>query len=435
MVDADRTQTKVVITERVSTFGTFSADNFTVDIGGVSYAVQKVSSFEQSPETQETTFVITHPSILEDVSATLSYRADADGGIADAVGNTLESFSRRAISSKSFVVLSLDEKDDTGSDTRDGVTTFDGDEVTVHASINIGTFSNGDEIKVYKRGASSGKVLKSVLVSNAIANAVDADGETSFEIVLPKSVFTIGEKTTFYAIYTPVGGTAGERGHEMVIWYRPDAPGIIITPLSDTPEQSKTVRARSENVDGDVWVYKVMKADALCDADSMAEGTTSYKEGSGLQFSKERANGYKICFASTDTIGNTSYAASPVIRGIDRTAPLITVSGPEIGTADEKIVRATDDDAEGSTVWKFRVVRADSTCDENSMSANVNEYRETSGLVFRKRKANGYKVCFSSTDTAGNVAYTASRVIDGLGTGGSIFGSVPSQQALQATTQ
>ena len=211
------------------------------------------------------------------------------------------------------------------------------------------------------------------------------------------------------------------------------APSITVEPLSNKTERYKVVRARDNDDGKTTWIYRVIKANATCNADAMSDTskTRSYKEGSGLKFTRERANGYKVCFSSTDAAGNALYAPSMVMRGIDATAPSISIT--MTGTK-EKVVRATDKDAAGTTTWRYRVIKSGVGCTTESMQNNTRSYREGSGLVFRKERANGYKVCFSTTDTAGNVSYEDSAVMKGINestTPSSVFNPLPSSGALQ----
>ena len=504
LVDAKRTQTKVVVGDRVQSFGTFSAGNFRVEIDGVSYEVVKVSGLKQSVDAQETYFTITHPAIVQESIATLTYTGDSEGGIVDAVGNALESFTGLAMYSTKFVTLSLSD-----SSINDGSS----DQVALTVSASLDTFSNGDVVEIHKKG-SAARVLKSVLVSSGIVGAADADGDASFEIVLPKRVFTVDEDTILFAVYTPVGGTVGQKGVELAVPYHSFdivAPIITVDPLTNGPAQSKTVRATDDDENKTIWSFRTMSAGDVCNANTMTSGLTAYEEGRTLVFDDEQMNDTKVCFSSTDEAGNVSYAPSMVITGIDSILPKITVSGPaggfarsktvqaanqdqsvaswvykqmnknalcgertmltgvtaytegeEItfdreddndtkvcfaatdgagnasyatsgvidgidntkptisvvhptaGVSPSKVIRATDTDEEGVTEWKYKVIKGNANCTEDAMRTKTHDYREGSGLVFRNERANGWKICFSSTDRIGNVSYSASRVMQGI---------------------
>ena len=412
LIDVDRAQTKVVVTDRVGTFGTFSANSFEIEIDGVGYPVKKISSFTQSVHTRESSFIITHASIVQGVSATLSYLASDNGGIADSVGNTLESFNGLTIFDKAFVALSLDTKDDTGLSTTDGITQFDGESVTLIAAISEGAFSNGDMVRLYKKGTPA-QSLKEILISSGIVNAVNADGEVAFEIVIPKTTFAANEQTVLYTVFIPTDGSndAGQKGSEFAVSYRATAPNITVT-TSAVSAAMATVRASDGNNEGEtMWQYEQIAGDEECTADTLTEASV-YKESDEISFTDEKSNNTKACFASVDLAGNTSYATSDVIV-IDLTAPAITVQ-PLTDTPEQaKIVRANDND-DGETVLVYRVLKASVACDAGAMNAKTKSYKEGSGLKFNKERANGYKICFSSTDTAGNVLYAESMTIQGI---------------------
>ena len=508
LVDVKRTQTKVVVSDSVSSFGDLSKENFTIEIDSVEYPVTKLSRFEQSETAQQTSFVLTHAAIVQDASATLSYTAGSDNGIVDSAGNQLESFSGQTIFDKSFVVLSLDPKDDTGVSNTDGITRFgDDEEVSLVATISSGSFSNGDKVSLYVKGRAS--PLKRVLISGGIVGSTDAHGETSFAITVPKSTFTAGRETTLYTVFTPAddSNATGQKGSDFVVVYHKTvphitvttdvvsaamvtvqasdehdvdetlwqyvqiaadtecdasaltnasvykegdaisfteeesndtkacfvaadlagntayavskviaidltAPAITIQPITSEREESKTIRATDNDDEKTVWKYRVITADTTCDADAMRVKTRAYKEGTGLRFTKERANGHKVCFSSTDKAGNVLYAASMVMRGIDVSAPSITVT--MTGTS-EKVIRARDTDTSGSTTWQYRVIKGNAACARETMEGKARAYREGSGLVFRRAQANGHKVCFSARDSVGNVSYEDSPVMLGIG--------------------
>ena len=525
LIDVNKTQTKITVNEHIYTDGTIPPSNFKIEIEGVLYPATKISRFERSIDGQETSFIITHPAIASETATTLSYvRGDVD--IVDAVGNALKDFSGQPLFDKSFVALSLDRSDDTGISTTDGITNFDDNEVTLIATISEGTFSNGDVVNLHKKGTA--RSIERILISGGLVDATNAHGESTFEIVIPRSTFTPNKETVLYTVYTPADGSnsSGQRGFELTISYRTTAPQITVTtsdvsastttvqavdkneagettwhykqiksneectaetlsqeahaytegteisfrdettndtkacfssvdiagntsyatsdviiidltapsitvqPLTNTPKQAKIVRASDNDEQKTTWKYRVVKAEEVCDADTLSKSTRSYREGSGLKFDKEQANGHKVCFSSTDTSGNVLYAESMTIQGIDTTAPRITVT---MEGAEEKIIRARDTDATESTSWKYRVIKANESCTAETIQENSRTYREGSGLVFRNRRANGYKVCFAASDSAGNMSYRTSNTMQGIGktSTGLPSSSLSSSNALQ----
>ena len=419
LIDVSRTQTKITINKHVHTEGRVSPSDFKIEIENIPYPATGISRFEQSVNTQETTFVITHPAIVPGVVATLSY-SKGTIEIIDATGNALEDFNGHPLSDKAFVALTLDRLYDTGISETDGITNFVADniasnEVTLIATISEGSFSNGDVVHLYRKG--SGGLLKKVLISGGLVDAVNAHGEAAFEIVLPKSTFIANEETTLYTVYTPADGSNsdGQRGSEFTVSYRTTAPKVTVT-TSDVSAATTIVRATDENeVDETVWHYKQIKSDEKCNAETLSQGVNTYIEGAEIAFGNETDNDTEACFSSTDIAGNTAYASSDVIT-IDLTAPAITVQPLSDKSEKAKIVRANDNDKR-KTTWKYRVIQAERVCDANTMSGgNTRSYKEGSGLKFSKEEANGYKVCFSSTDTSGNVLYAESMTIQGIDT-------------------
>ena len=411
LIDVNRTQTEITVNEHIYAHGTVSPSNFKIEIEGVSYPATKISGFERSASTEETIFTITHPAIVSEATATLSY-TEGSVAIVDVAGNALQNLTRQPLSDKAFVALSLATIDDTGLSTNDGITNFVNDEITLIATISEETFSNGDVIEVYKKGAA--RSLKKVLISGGLVDAINAHGESSFEIVVPKSTFTANKETILYTVYTPADGSNsdGQKGLEFTISYRTTAPQITVI-TSDVSAATATIRATDENkVNETVWHYIQIKGDEECLADTLTQEAHAYTEGTEISFTDETANNTKVCFSSADIAGNTAYATSDVIT-IDLTAPSITVQ-PLASTSERaKIVRASDND-EGETTWKYRVLKAEEVCDGKALSETTRPYKEGSGLKFNKEEANGHKVCFSSTDTAGNVLYAESMIIQGI---------------------
>lgn len=79
----------------------------------------------------------------------------------------------------------------------------------------------------------------------------------------------------------------------------------------------------STDVDNLTWRHKVILGSTTCNAAAMSSLTSS---GKSVTLNSEAHNNRKVCFAVQDNADNWAYLASGVITGIDRTAPLITVS-------------------------------------------------------------------------------------------------------------
>ena len=95
---------------------------------------------------------------------------------------------------------------------------------------------------------------------------------------------------------------------------------------------------------------------------------------------------------------------------VDGVAPTITVSA--IGGAnDQKTVSATDNDS-NTTAWKYEVIAG--TCGGNHQFVNSNAYTEGETTYTTGQSNAIKKVCFRSTDAAGNHGYQASAELTGL---------------------
>ena len=313
--------------------------------------------------------------------------------------------SEHSVADTQFIELSLD------SVTTDGTVRFEDGSAAVNLTLNLGVFSNGDTVRLYKKGKT--KTLKTVLISDSFVGSEDVSGEVSFSVMLPEEVFD--EVTTLFVVYTPAGTASGKRGSSLEVIRDSEAPIITVDPLNSDSAQSKTVRANDDTDSETAWLYRIVSGKSRCDADTMTKGVRSYSEGRGLVFRKERANGYKICFSSTDEAGNTAYAASMVIKGIDSRLPVITITDPVAGPARSKSVRAAD--TEGNIVsWKYRQIGESAACDRNTMRSGSKSYTEGKKLVFGDENDNNTKVCFSAIDAAGNTSYVETEVIDGIDT-------------------
>ena len=409
-LDVNRTRTKVTVSEKVRATGTLSPRDFAIIVNGVPYPATHVSDLGYT-SAGETSLTVTHLPISADVSAVLAYTQGAQR-ITDTAGNVLKSFSNLPIFTTRFIRISLDETDDTGADQTDGITRFDGDEVTLVFTLTAGSFSNGDTVDLYKRGVAG--ALRTVLISDGIAGAVDAAGEALFVVTLPRDVF--GDTTTFYAVYTPFNDVAGDRGTEFTIIYSTDVPNVTVSNPGSGPARVKIISASDADSDMTVWAYRQIASGADCDAGTMASGTSVYTEGTDLTFTREKDNDTRVCFAVTGGIaGNTVYAVSEVIEGIDTDAPVVRVVVPDVKLPHSaKSVYATDDD-NSSVVWTYTQLDALDVCGDGSMNS-ADSYTEGEILSFSDEADNGTKVCFAAEDAVGNISYAASAVLMSIDT-------------------
>ena len=158
------------------------------------------------------------------------------------------------------------------------------------------------------------------------------------------------------------------------------------------------------------WVY-VLITNTTCDSTTDFNNPTSYTEGSDVVHNASN-NGKKVCFRSTDGSNNAGYGISATIH-VDVTPPVVRVLPT---TRDgERAFMGTDDDP-NPTEWFYVFIAGDASCDLDALvsggivgSAYVTF--ENAGIVYYASN-NGQRICFRSTDAAGNHGYGASDVIN-----------------------
>jgi hypothetical protein len=159
------------------------------------------------------------------------------------------------------------------------------------------------------------------------------------------------------------------------------APTITITNPSTSPAQSKTITASAS--DGTLTMSTT--------TGSVCDGTLTFVAYSSQTFTSELDNGKKVCYKAVDAASNTAYSMSNAIAGIDKTAPIITVTGTNPITIE---VHSTYTD-EGATAT-----------DNLDPSVIVT----SSGLV-NNDAVGDYTLNYNAVDTAGNNAVQQSRVV------------------------
>lgn len=105
------------------------------------------------------------------------------------------------------------------------------------------------------------------------------------------------------------------------------APIITIVNPDTTPAHTKQVSASFTDAHekaGWYWWY-ILTDSATCDEVIIADNTawTAYVEGMDIHLDQESYNSLYICFRAEDEAGNTTYAVSTQIGGIDRTSPVV----------------------------------------------------------------------------------------------------------------
>ena len=138
----------------------------------------------------------------------------------------------------------------------------------------------------------------------------------------------------------------------------------------------------------------------------------------------DSATAYAITAKATDAADNTSAASDALSITVDATTPAITATVG--GTIDARTVKGVDTDT-GTTTWKYKPITSGTTCDAAAMSG-ASDYTENTDQTIGVTH-NGKKVCFSSTDVAGNVGYTATSVLTIAAALTATVGTVPSGAA------
>ena len=321
-----RTTTEVTFNEPVYAASSVTSTDFTIVSGqGSRYVVTGITGLGTSTESANSLIILNHTPVAETAAISLRY-VKGSTAILDVAGNTLESFTESATNTP-FVTLALDANDDTGIRNDDGITMFDGNEASFEVSLTSGAFANGDQVKIYQKEQTP--PLKSVVIASAGANTVNANGKTSFSITLEKRLFTEGT-ITLYATYVPAGYIAPtENGIDFSFVYDKTAPTVTITNPTGSTAKSKQVRAVDNDSSATVWVYEIIDENTVCDISAISANAIAYTEGSTLDLTDNDLNGRKVCFSSSDIAGNTAYAASTVLQGIDGEAPTVSSAAIE----------------------------------------------------------------------------------------------------------
>ena len=162
----------------------------------------------------------------------------------------------------------------------------------------------------------------------------------------------------------------------------------------------------------------------MSSATAVTDNTSPYKVD--VTTNAYNTDGTKTVYASqTDAATNTSSCSTATgSYTLDTTAPTITTTVG--GTNDNRTVSATDN--ESGTTMEYKIITSGTSCNATTMASGTTSYTEGSTLTISAAD-NGKKVCFSSEDTAGNSAYTATAtLVTGSGLSASV-GSVPTGSA------
>ena len=193
------------------------------------------------------------------------------------------------------------------------------------------------------------------------------------------------------------------------------APVITVTPAAadSAPKRQIRVFASSSSSDADAgsWQRKIISSSDICNAAEMNSGTSS---GRSVTLNSESYNNRKVCFAVKDTSDNWNYAASGLITGIDRTAPVITVTPAAADSAPKRqitvVASSSAADADGNS-WERKIISSSDTCNAAEMSSGTSS---GGSVILNSESYNSRKVCFGVKDTVDNWNYAASGLITGI---------------------
>ena len=207
---------------------------------------------------------------------------------------------------------------------------------------------------------------------------------------------------------TDQGGNAGKNVSDQISGIDTLGPSVTVSAITGTGVRN--VSATDDDSGTTTMKYKI-QASSACSA-TVPGDASDYNEGDNVSLDQESYNGQHVCFWSTDQGGNVGKAASSQITGIDKTAPLITVSGIiNVAGSGGKAVSATDDDS-AATVMKYKI-QTGSSC-SNTVPSEALNYSEGNNISLDSEDHNSKYVCFWSTDQGGNVGKAASPQITGI---------------------
>ena len=425
-INADRSETEVIMNEPVYAASTISASNFSLVIDGIEYAATDISGIGRSAGVADNSFIITHPSLVVSDSTVLLKYEKGTQAITDRVGNEMVSIDDVAVSDTKFLSLKLVEEYDTGSSQTDGITNFGDSQVMIMVALNFGTFKTGDTVNIYR---GTGKI-KTYTISNAFADGIDANGQPSFTASLSRDTFIRNGVTTLRATYTPLREAEGDRGTELTVTHDGSAPDIEVANPSADFAASKVISAiDNDPSDEVVWMYKVINDTDQCDSDAMQSDAESYVEGETIEFNSEDDNGKKVCFSSTDVAGNTDYEASNTVINIDTVAPTIvfaTVTNLSRTTTEvtfnEKVYAKTAPATSDFTVMIDGIAQSISGIrDLASSSADAG----TSIVITHPSVSEGTSIALNYTRRTGAITDRAGNMLENITASGFTVSNIP----------
>ena len=192
--------------------------------------------------------------------------------------------------------------------------------------------------------------------------------------------------------------TADNRGHGHSDAADRQAPTVTVAEGTDPG----TFKATDNDTGTTAWHYVWTDAGADCDTGTNFSSPRNYTEDDDVN-PGSGDHGRRLCFRSTDTAGNAGHGHSDAA---DRQAPTVTVAeGTDPGT-----FKATDDDS-GTTTWQYVSTSAGANCTAGTNFDSATSYTEDD-TVDPGPGDHGRRLCFRSTDTAGNAGHGRSDAAD-----------------------
>ena len=233
-------------------------------------------------------------------------------------------------------------------------------------------------------------------------DTTDSDGDWSATLTSTQ-VQALGEGTiTITVSGTDTGGNAGS-GTKTVV-YDTTAPTATTSGQPTGTNNTTTLAVTVAGTGVTHYKHKVV-AGTTCSAtgygNETAVGTNITDSISSLS-----DGSVVLCVLGRDAAGNWQSSATSASWTKDVVAPTITVSVG--GTITARTVRGVDDDG-GTTTMQYAVIADGTACNASAMSS-ATSYTEGNDITIALSD-NGKKVCFSSEDTAGNTAYSATAAL------------------------
>ena len=302
---------------------------------------------------------------------------------------------------------------------------------------SVGTVPSGSAKSkdVAISSVTSGAAVKYKVISNSSCTATNyGSGGTSVTLTSNAGTATVTNesdnnkylcfkitKTNFSDVYVGSGKITG------IDDTAPSKPNAITlkTPTSPGNDTTPTFTVTTTETRGSITLYSDSSCSAaVSSSKNVTDNTSPYK--TDITTNAYNTDGTKTVYVShTDIADNTSACSTATGTYIlDTAAPTITASIG--GTNDNRTVSASDD--ESGTIMKYKIITSGTTCGSSIMSSSTTSYTESSTLTIAVAD-NGKKVCFSSTDAAGNTGYQATAT---LAVGSALtasVGTVPSGSA------